>query len=317
MRIAVNLATRPFVELRPFFLRLRLIMAVLAALGIGLAVGASVIGAKAETQQIELDRLRNLTIATQNARLRTEARLRQPANAAVLDRAHFLNALFLRKSFSWTAVMMDLEDVLPLGVQVTSIEPAVTADGAVTIRLRVAGERDRAVQLVRNLERSRRFLQPRLGSESAQAKETTGVNGQRAIPGAPNLTGAPLPPPGVEFEILAVYNPLPAGESYHAGLGHATARSGASNGGLAGLASGLAASPGPAFGQTAAARVPRAVPPASVQPTSGASTGNTNAYPSARHGYPRDGVVLPPYGRPPRPQDGQMPSVPNGTGGPL
>ena len=65
--------------------------------------------------------------------------MRQPANAAVLDRAHFLNALFLRKSFSWTAVMMDLETVLPTGVQVTAIEPAVTADGDVIIRLRVAG----------------------------------------------------------------------------------------------------------------------------------------------------------------------------------
>lgn len=325
MRIAVNLATRPFIELRPFFLRLRLIMAALAALGIGLAVGASLIGAKAETQQIDLDRLRNLTIATQNARLGTEGRLRQPANAAVLDRAHFLNALFLRKSFSWTAVMMDLEDVLPLGVQVTSIEPAVTADGAVTIRLRVAGERDRAVQLVRNLERSRRFLQPRLGSESAQAKETTGANGQRVIQGAPNLTGGPTPPPGVEFEILAVYNPLPAGEPYHAGPVRASARSDANSSGSAGLAaSGFAVPPAPgsatgqtalAIGPTAAARIPRARPPAPVQP---AVAANTNAYPSARHGYPRDGVVLPPYGRPPRPQDGQMPSVPpTGTGGPL
>ena len=312
MRISVNLATRPFVELRPFFLRLRLIMAALAVLGIALGVWAHVVSAKAETQQIEMDRLRNLTIATQNAKLGTERRMRQPANAAVLDRAQFLNTLFLRKSFSWTAVMMDLEDVLPVGVQVTSIEPAVTVDGAVTIRLRVAGERDRAVQLVRNLERSRRVLQPRLGSESAQAKETVGANGQRINPLAPNLTGIPLPPPGVEFEILAVYNPLPAGEAYHVGRGRALPVGRVTPVQVSSQAATIAA---PAAAAAAAEQAP-------VRPvvTSGSAnpTGNSNASANARRAYPRDGVVLPPYGRPPRPQDGRIPTPPPGNdGGPL
>jgi Tfp pilus assembly protein PilN len=220
MRVSVNLATRPFVELRPFFLRLRLVMAALVLAGLALAITAHVLAVKATRQQAEVDRLRDRTIAAQQGKLRTEQRLRQPQNAVILDRAHFLNTVFLRKSFSWTAVMMDLENVLPAGVQVTSIEPAVTADGQVIIRLRVAGERDRAVQLVRNLERSRRFLQPRLGSESAQNREQAGLNGQRPPVGA---AAAPAGPPGVEFEILANYNPLPAGESYPAGHGRPAA----------------------------------------------------------------------------------------------
>jgi type IV pilus assembly protein PilN len=88
-------------------------------------------------------------------------------------------------------------------VQVTSIEPQISKDGDVVIRLRVSGDRDRAVQLVRNLERSRRFLQPRLTGETVQAKE----QGQTNLP----ANGMPA---GVEFEILANYNPLPEGESY-------------------------------------------------------------------------------------------------------
>ena len=36
MRISVNLATRPFVELRPLFARLRLAMVLLAVLAVGL-----------------------------------------------------------------------------------------------------------------------------------------------------------------------------------------------------------------------------------------------------------------------------------------
>ena len=274
MRVQVNLATRPFVELRPFFLRLRLIMAALLLGGVALAVIAHFLSVKAARQQAELDRLRDSTIAAQSAKLHTEQRMRQPGNAAILDRAHFLNALFLRKSFSWTAVMMDLENVLPTGVQVTSIEPAVTTDGEVIIRLRVAGERDRAVQLVRNLERSRRFLQPRLGSEASQTKETLAANGARPFQAPP---GAPVAPAGVEFEILATYNPLPAGEPF--AVGHARP-------------------------VTAAGSVSRS------SSRSSRSTGfGTGAAANARGGYPPGGVVLQPFptpgGRPRLPSAGQ------------
>jgi type IV pilus assembly protein PilN len=145
-------------------------------------------------------------VATQEEKRRNEQKMREPENAAVLARAHFLNALFLRKSFSWTAIMMDLETVLPGGVQVTSIEPEPTSDGDVMIRLRVSGDRDRAVQLVRNLERSKRFLAPRLTGEATQAKEA-GSQGN-------NFNANSVASAGVEFEILANYNPLPPGESY-------------------------------------------------------------------------------------------------------
>jgi type IV pilus assembly protein PilN len=203
MRISVNLATRPFVELRPFFLRLRIVMGALVLVGIAAAVTSHILQKKLDVAQAKMNVLVNQTTAYQMEKLHNEQRMRQPANAAVLDRAHFLNALFLRKSFSWTAVMMDLETVLPVGVQITSIEPQIQTDGSVVIRLRVSGDRDRAVQLVRNLERSKRFLSPRLSSESVQAKENASpVN---------NGSGAPA---GVEFEILANYNPLPEGQPY-------------------------------------------------------------------------------------------------------
>jgi type IV pilus assembly protein PilN len=203
MRITVNLATRPFVELRPFFLRLRVLMGVLALVCVVALVVSHIEQQKLDVATAQMDRLHARMVTAQQEKTGNERRMRQPANAAVLDRAHFLNALFLRKSFSWTAVMMDLETVLPAGVQVTSIEPSPTAEGDVIIRMRVSGDRDRAVQLVRNLERSKRFLQPRLTGESVQAKESGNA--------AAVNNGAP---PAVEFEILANYNPLPEGEAY-------------------------------------------------------------------------------------------------------
>jgi type IV pilus assembly protein PilN len=198
MRISVNLATRPFVELRPLFARLRLAMGVLALLAIGLGYGLHTLNTRARAAQSQMDDLKAKTHAFEQERLANEARMRQPQNRGVLERSQFLNALFAQKSFSWTAVMMDLEKVLPTGVQVTSLEPQIAKDGGVSIRLRVSGDRERGVQLLRNLETSQRFVAPRLAGEAAQVQET-------------GRTGAPAIGPGtVEFEILSGYNPLPA-----------------------------------------------------------------------------------------------------------
>jgi type IV pilus assembly protein PilN len=206
MRITVNLATRPFIELRPIFLRLRIFMAVLGVLAVGALVASHILQKKLDAAEARINAVHTKVAAAQDEKRKNEQRMREPDNAAVLTRAHFLNALFLRKSFSWTAIMMDLETVLPAGVQVTSIEPEPTSDGDVMIQLRVSGDRDRAVQLVRNLERSKRFLAPRLTGEATQTKETGAQSNNVAA-----LNG---PPPGVEFEILASYNPLPQGETY-------------------------------------------------------------------------------------------------------
>src|SRR5438270_2716817 len=199
MRISVNLANRPFVELRPLFARLRLAMVVLALLATGLGVELHSLNARAAVARARMDAVKAETNRYRHERQVNETRMRQPQNMAVLERSQFLNAVFAWKSFSWTAVMMDLEKVLPTGVQVTSIEPQVTKEGDVNIRLRVSGDRDRAVLLVRNLETSQRFVSPRLSAEQAQTQEANrAVNAPVTVPGA------------VQFEILSGYNPLPA-----------------------------------------------------------------------------------------------------------
>jgi type IV pilus assembly protein PilN len=196
MKISVNLATRPFVELRPLYAKLRLGMASLALVAVGVGVVLHVETARAKTAQAQMDALKAQTTSYQNQQIANEAR--QPQNKAVLDRAQFLNRTFAQKSFSWTAVMMDLENVLPAGVQVTSIEPLISKEGDVSIRMRVSGDRERAVELVRNLESSQRFLRPALTSESMETSQSKAGPGQ-----------AEAAPGGVEFDILSGYNPLP------------------------------------------------------------------------------------------------------------
>ncbi len=115
---------------------------------------------------------------------------------------------------------MDLEDVLPTGLQVTSIDPQIAVNGEVNIRMRVSGPRERSVQLVRNLEASRRFIAPRLVGETQQAQEkgAGGVQMAAAYLDRPqSANGAqlvnsnaatPTGPPATDFDIVAGYNPL-------------------------------------------------------------------------------------------------------------
>lgn len=221
MRVTINLATRPYVQLDALFRQLRLAIALLAVLAAGLLVWLHVRSASARTQQAQIEAIQARTAALNAERTRNEARLREPANAAVLRQIEFLNALYQRKSFSWTAVLMDLEEVLPRGLQVTSIDPQIAANGEVNIRMRVSGPRERSVQLIRNLEASHRFIAPRLVGETQQAQEKGGAGVQMAAaylngPQSSNPTAlvnsnngaASSGPPPTDFDIVAGYNPL-------------------------------------------------------------------------------------------------------------
>ena len=203
MKITLNLSTRPFVELHPLYTRLRVAIVLLAVLATVLGFTLRVVDRQAKASRSQMDTLAARTETFRHERAANEARMREPQNAAVLERSRFLNTLFVRKGFSWTAVMMDLEQVLPPGVQVTSIDPQITPEHEVLIRLKVSGERGRAVELVKNLETSKRFVAPRLAGETA---ETADQN--QAGPGGVQRTSAP-PSSGVEFDILSGYNPLP------------------------------------------------------------------------------------------------------------
>ncbi len=70
MRISVNLATRPFVELRPLFARLRLAMGVLGGAGDRAGVWLHSLNAKARVAQAQMDALKAKTQQFQQERWR-------------------------------------------------------------------------------------------------------------------------------------------------------------------------------------------------------------------------------------------------------
>ncbi len=196
MRISINLATRPFADLGPVLRRLRIAMAVLAFIAILLGIGTHAI-----QHEADLARARDHALDARIARINKErqdslAMMRQPENAKVLAQAGRLNQLFDEKAFSWTLAMEDLETVMPGGIQVTTLEPNRAPDGVITLKLRVTGPRDRAIEMVQNLEHSRHFSAPRIVGESAEA--TGGPTGRVQPVSASGL---------VSFDVLAEYIP--------------------------------------------------------------------------------------------------------------
>jgi type IV pilus assembly protein PilN len=195
MRITLNLATRPFTDIGPAIKRLRIGMAVLAVLCLLFVIGLHLFDSQAADARASEHSLDGAIARIEAERQQAQAFMRQPDNAQLLNQAEFLNERFDEKAFSWTLAMEAMETVLPAGVQVTTIDPK-PREGKIEVDIRVVGPHDQSVNLVRNLERSRRFIAPRIENESAE--NSTGPNQRIEAPSASNR---------FEFELVADYNP--------------------------------------------------------------------------------------------------------------
>lgn len=188
MHIDINLASQPYEDLRRFWLRWGAPLAALAIITLVLLYSV-VVGLLAAQKDNALIRQREAQIASRDEeRTAAMALLNLPQNRATHDKSQFLNDLFERKAFSWTRVFEDMEQVMPARLHVVSIKPEMGDDNQLLIKLIVAGEsRDRALELVRRMEASKRFQQTHIQAESDVA---SGTGSDR-----------------VQFEISAIYVP--------------------------------------------------------------------------------------------------------------
>ncbi len=188
MRVDINLATRPYEDSRPLWLRWGGALAALSLFTLILLYSALSGWAAARKDHGLIEQRQQQIAARDLQKAKAEETLNLPTNRGTRDRAEFLNDLFLRKAFSWTKVFEDLERVMPPRLHVVSIHPDKASDNQLKIKLVVAGEsRDRALELVRKMEGSQRFRQTQIEQESTQAGQTPGDN--------------------VQFDISALYVP--------------------------------------------------------------------------------------------------------------
>jgi len=182
MRLDINLASQPYEDARRFWAQWGVALAGLILITL-ILVYSTALGWINAAKDRDLIRKSEQQIAQRDNEMQNaQALLNRSENSVIRDRSQFLNDLFERKSFSWTRVFADLEQVMPAHLHLVSIRPEMSREHQLQLKLQVAGEsRERAIELVRNMEGSRRFEQAHIDEENDAANQTAGDNAQFQI----------------------------------------------------------------------------------------------------------------------------------------
>ena len=137
------------------------------------AVAVSATGATRRRELRSLIRVGAMIAERDRIRANAEKILNLPENRSTRDQSQFLNELIERKAFSWTRVLENLEKVMPPRVHLISINPQLDEENQLGLKMTVAGDsRDRAIELARRMEESRRFSQTNIVSERSERSNT-------------------------------------------------------------------------------------------------------------------------------------------------
>jgi type IV pilus assembly protein PilN len=182
MRLDINLATQPYEDARGFWMRWGSAVAGLSLLTLALVYAAGLGWVNAQKDRALIRQAEQQIAQRDNEMQSAQALLNRPENAVIRNRSQVLNELFERKAFSWTKVFADLETIMPAHLHLVSIHPEISPDHQLQLKLSVAGEsRERAIELVRNMEESRRFEQAHIEQETEVVTPVAGDNAQFQI----------------------------------------------------------------------------------------------------------------------------------------
>lgn len=166
MRFDINLASRPYEDARLFWIRWGTGLGAATLFTLVLLTLTVVGWFNARRDHQTIAQIRTQIADRDQRRMEAEQFLGRPENSTTRDESQVLNELIERKAFSWTMVLENLEKVMPARVHLVSIHPELDPDNQLALKMTVAGDsRDRAIELARRMEDSRRFAQTDIISE--------------------------------------------------------------------------------------------------------------------------------------------------------
>lgn len=200
MRTKINLATQPYEDAREYLERWGSLLGLLLLVTIALVWFTFHAVRQSSDMNRQLSQMRNDIATLDSDKVRAERTLALPQNKGTVDKSEYLNTIFARKAFSWTTVFSDMEKLMPPGLRVLSIAPTLDDQNQLQVHIVVGGEsRERANELVRNLEKTPRFRDVALRSD------TMDVN---TLPGQSNASSTGLEHDPIRFDIEAHYLPV-------------------------------------------------------------------------------------------------------------
>jgi len=191
MRLDINLATHPYEDAREFWARWGSVVGLLAVLTLLLLGWAVRSWTNAGRDRNSISQLQEQIAKRDRERAEAQSFLDMSANRSTRDQSQFLNGLIRRKSFSWTRVFEELEQVVPQNLHVTSLRPELNDQNEVQLDMRVVGDtRGAAVELVHRMEGSKHFQNAQLVQEAGNDNgSVTATVISIYIPDAPDRSG--------------------------------------------------------------------------------------------------------------------------------
>ncbi|MGB8771614.1 MAG: PilN domain-containing protein [Candidatus Korobacteraceae bacterium] len=204
MRFNINLASQPYEAARFYRRRMGALVVALAVLTV-LLVGY-IVYQRSQSRGInrQIAEVRREINGLNSEEAQARALLNKPANRDIADQSEFLNELFARKALSWTRVFTEMERIVPPNLHVVSMKPEYTKTNDLMLHMVVATDsRDRAVELVRRMEKSNHFRQSQVVAENVTANSSDQSAGAGSI----------------QFDIAAIYVPNAADDDSSADSG--------------------------------------------------------------------------------------------------
>src|SRR5687767_69066 len=137
MRLDINLATQPYEEVRRVFRHWAPLVAAVGLVTLALVALAFSNWWRSREPARAVAQVRQEMAQVDRKHSESMRILNLPEHQATRQRAQFLNNLIAHKAFSWTQVFSDLETLVPARVQVTSIQPQLSAAGQLQVNMKV------------------------------------------------------------------------------------------------------------------------------------------------------------------------------------
>ena len=172
MRININLASRKYEEVRQFFFRWGVTLAVLAGMTVLLATLAFFSHSRAVKSLGAMKEMQQKVTALQKQRDRLIDFEKRPENLDINQQRKFWNVQIAKRNLSWTRLLNDLQRIMPDRAYLSSVQPELTRDNRLKLRLVIVGEkREDARELEKRMEDSVHFHAPHIDAETRQKEE--------------------------------------------------------------------------------------------------------------------------------------------------